>query len=88
MRRCVDCGEPFEPARDYHRQCWACWKAEHREATARVRSVPLVDGDTLKSAISLAHPDLHPPERRERALRVTQALTLALAETRALERAA
>jgi hypothetical protein len=48
----------------------------------------VVDAKTLREAVALAHPDLHPPERQERALRVTKALTAALERTRELERAA
>ena len=91
MRQCIDCGERFEPARHYHRQCWSCWKAENpmtRTQGTVVRVVPLVDSSTLKAAISLAHPDVHPPERQERALKTTRALTVALEQTRALEQAA
>lgn len=89
MRRCVDCSAPFEPARHYHRQCWSCWKAENQPAPSPiVRSVPILDAATIRSALALVHPDVHPPERQARALRVTQSLTVALARTRALERAA
>lgn len=91
MRRCVDCGTRFEPARYYHVQCWGCWKRTHprpRGAETTVRAVPVLDASTLKAAISLAHPDVHPPERQARALKVTQALTVALEQTRALEQAA
>lgn len=91
MRRfCRDCGEPFEPARHFHRQCWACWQAEHSQPprARTVRLVPLLDVTTLREAVALAHPDLHPLERRERATRVTAALLDALDRTRELERAA
>lgn len=88
-RYCRSCSEPFTAARDYHRVCWACWEAENQPVPAAiVRLVPVVDAETLKAAVGLCRPDVHPPERRERALRVTQALTAALAETRALEQAA
>lgn len=91
MRRCIDCGERFEPARHYHRQCWSCWKADNpriRTTQTIVRAVPVVDAVTLKAALALTHPDVHPPERQERALRVTQRLTAALEQARAVERAA
>ena len=88
-RRCASCGERFEPARHYHTSCWTCWREDHDPpAREGVRLVPLLDAQTIREAVALTHPDLHPPERQERALRVTQALTSALAETRALEQTA
>ncbi len=53
-----------------------------------VRLVPVLDAKTLRDAVALAHPDLHPPERRERAERVTCALIGALERARELERSA
>lgn len=95
MRRCRSCGERFEPARSHHYLCWDCWREQNpsnwhqrRETAPSVQAVAVLDAATIKSAIALCHPDVHPPERRERALRVTQALTGALDRTRQLERAA
>jgi hypothetical protein len=88
-RRCRDCGQSFEPTRSYHARCWPCWQSEHSQPNREVvRLVPVLDAPTLREAVALAHPDLHPPERRERATRTTAALLTALARTRELERAA
>ncbi len=88
-RRCTDCGQRFTPARDYHVRCWDCWHAQSKATPGlpALRLVPVLDARTLREAVALSHPDLHPPERQERALRLTQALTAALDRTRALERA-
>ena len=48
---------------------------------------PLLNAETLRAAVALTHPDRHPSERAEQALRVTQTLTAALSRVRELEAA-
>lgn len=89
-RRCSRCGNEFTPAADYHRKCWPCWRADHdaeardtayREgfsdglkAMARSSLHRGIPRSILRDALSLTHPDRHPPERAEIANRVTAAL--------------
>jgi len=95
-RRCVDCGAEFRASRDYYVRCWDCWHDQRGARTnsnrtftvVRERTVPAVPSELIRAAIGLAHPDRHPPERQESALRVTQQLTDALERTRRLEQAA
>lgn len=95
-RPCRGCGNPFTPAKPFHRLCWTCWGEHNRAESSGPRAahegiapaLPILDSRTLKAAVALCHPDSHPPERAERATRVTQELTVALARTRELEAAA
>jgi hypothetical protein len=93
-RRCTGCGDRFEPQRHYHRLCWTCWRAQDdapwwdsgpRTRPIVEKAVPVLDARTIRAAVALCHPDVHPPERAEAANRVTQSLTSALARVRELE---
>ena len=85
-RRCTSCGVDFIAAKRYHRLCWTCWHGDQERRPPAAR--PLLDARTLREAIGLTHPDVHPAERRERATAVTAKLTVALEQARQLERAA
>jgi hypothetical protein len=82
-RFCRSCSKPFRPEFAAMRLCWPCWR-ELREQAKQPRTVVVspVDADLLKSAITLCHPDRHPPERAELCNRVTAALTVALKSVR------
>jgi hypothetical protein len=85
-KRCRGCGEWFEPAKAYYHTCPECFGGEPLESA--VRLVPVLDTATIKAALALAHPDVHPPERQRRAHDVSTKLAAALERTRELERAA
>jgi hypothetical protein len=83
-RKCRRCGESFETDRAHRRLCWPCyWELEDerrtqgRQATSPppppAAPAPL-DVRLLRDAISLCHPDRHPPERFKTANAVTAAL--------------
>jgi hypothetical protein len=87
-RRCRSCDESFRPDGGWQRLCWPCW----RELQAQAKKphtvvVSPVDAQLLKLAISLCHPDRHPPERQDMCTRVTAALTVALKSVREREAA-
>lgn len=80
--RVCSCGEAFYPRFASHRLCPSCW----RRRSARRDRRQLVEADStpdlmgvLRQAITLTHPDRHPPERREQATRTTQELLELLA---------
>jgi hypothetical protein len=84
-RACSRCWAQFWPARHYHYLCWDCWRETHpphRPQPPRLSGVVL-EPELVKAAVTLAHPDRHPPERRELATRVTAALLGALREAAA-----
>jgi hypothetical protein len=63
--------------------CWPCWRQlRAEESKPRTIVVSPVDAQLLMSAIRLAHPDLHPPERHDLCNRVTSALLEALKAVR------
>lgn len=82
-RVCRSCAQPFRPEGGWQRLCWPCWR-ELREQAKEPRTVVVspVDADLLRLAISLCHPDRHPPERAEMCNRVTAALAAALQAVR------
>jgi hypothetical protein len=90
-RNCRRCGDRFETDRAHHRLCWACyWELRDGDASWRkpppgwespprrepARAVSALDARLLQDAISLTHPDRHPPERA----RIANAVTAALLE--------
>jgi len=92
-RPCSGCAQPFEPARSFHRLCWACWGEQDRADSPRTRRpaprvTSILDARVIRAALALTHPDRHPPERAEQATRTTQELTIALARAREIEKAA
>jgi hypothetical protein len=87
VKRCRECGEWFRPARSHFHTCPACFWDEPEPEPVAVRLVPVLDAATIKATLALAHPDMHPPERRERANAVSARLSVALEATRELEAA-
>lgn len=82
-RRCCSCDKPFRPEFRSMRLCWPCWRQlRSEEEKPRTVVVSPVDAALLKRAISLCHPDRHPPERADLCTRVTAALTVALEAVR------
>jgi hypothetical protein len=82
-RRCRSCAEPFRPEGNWQKLCWPCWRELQAQAKQpRTIVVSPVDAELLKGAISLCHPDRHPPERAELCNRVTGALLAALKAVR------
>jgi hypothetical protein len=82
-RRCQSCDKSFRPDGQWQRLCWPCWRQlRAEESKPRTIVVSPVDADLLLQAISLCHPDRHPPERHEICNRVTAALTVALKAAR------
>ncbi len=81
-RRCRRCSEWFESDRPHHRLCWTCfWSLQ--DATKKTDPPPrqqspmtssTLDPGLLLEAITLTHPDKHPPERGRAANAVTAAL--------------
>jgi hypothetical protein len=91
MRACRSCGGLFTPAKSFHRQCWECYWDERDQTRTTPTPAPtstILDAKTLRDAIRLAHPDLHPAARKDLATATTQKLLAALEVTRQLERAA
>jgi hypothetical protein len=82
-RRCHSCDEPFRPDGKWQRLCWPCWRRlRAEEKKPRTIVISPVDAQLLKLAISLVHPDKHPPERADLCCRVTAALVEALKAVR------
>ena len=82
-RTCQSCLKRFRPDGSWQRLCWSCWrKLRAEEQKPRTVVVSPVDAELLKLAISLCHPDRHPPERADMCNRVTAALTVALKAVR------
>jgi hypothetical protein len=78
-RRCRSCEEPFRPEWSWQRLCWPCWRELQAQAERpRTIVVSPVDAELLKSAITLCHPDRHPPKRARLCNDVTAALIEAL----------
>jgi hypothetical protein len=87
-RNCRRCGRRFQTDRAHHRLCWPCfwevdaagewrkpppeWETPPRREPAP--PMPHLDARLLRDAISLTHPDRHPPERARTANAVTAAL--------------
>lgn len=90
-RVCEGCAAEFVPARPRHRRCWPCWRAAQQAPRPPVAPPmeprPVLTVDDLRGALALAHPDRHPPERRDQATRVAARLTVALEVARAREAA-
>jgi hypothetical protein len=82
-RVCRSCSKAFRPDGDWQRLCWECWRRlRAEEDKPRTIVITPVDADRLKLAISLCHPDRHPPERADLCNRVTGALLEALKSVR------
>jgi hypothetical protein len=99
LRRCR-CGAQFD-GEHWQRLCWPCWRRErgrsepadayqrgyqlgYRDGCAAVQCAGLTD-DLIASAIQLAHPDRHPPERAALANAVTAQLLALRGDHRAIE---
>jgi hypothetical protein len=81
-RRCIGCGQLFEPSYDYHRRCWPCWRqartpGERTDSPAAADTL-VVSVETVHAAVRLCHPDRHPEQRNQEANRVTALLNGAL----------
>jgi hypothetical protein len=90
IRTCVDCGQAFVAKGSWMRRCWSCWREQKDEeqrseawdegydagyaAGQRTSLAPALEGDLLRDAIVLCHPDRHPPDRFELANTVTAKL--------------
>ncbi len=79
-RYCTDCHKPFQANGEWQRRCWTCWRSDQYQqalADAYQRGLAAakpIDPQLLRKAITLCHPDRHPPERAELATRVTAEL--------------
>jgi hypothetical protein len=81
-RPCKQCGERFEAKGSWQKLCWRCWRADrarevynegYRNGYEQGQRNGLADA-TVRAAVTLCHPDRHPPERAAEANRVTAAL--------------
>jgi hypothetical protein len=73
-RRCQTCGTTFD-GEWWQRRCWPCWReprdGEERKAAYRrgyaegfaAAAQPPLDGELVRRAVALTHPDRHPAER-------------------------
>ncbi len=86
MSRCAECGAAFVPAKHFHHLCPSCSRRKFAGVLPPSAGVVL-DVETARGALRLAHPDRHPAEREEQATKITQALNAALDDARALGRA-
>lgn len=87
-RKCRVCGDRFKAYKAHYHTCFECWTPNQRtRQESRIVLMPVIDAVTIKAALTLTHPDAHPPERRDRANDVSARLTVALEQTRELERA-
>ena len=87
-RWCRSCDQPFRPDGPWQKLCWPCWR-ELRAQAEKPRTIVVspIDAQLLRLAISLVHPDKHPPERQALCNRVTAALVEALKAARDREAA-
>lgn len=85
-RTCVECRARFD-GQSWQRLCWRCWREQKDHAAKKSayetgykdgliagRKRSGVDEALLSSAITLCHPDRHPPERQAVANTVTARL--------------